>query len=87
MDPEIRHPDGSIFENSPCPIHIIHGTNDRLISFSQSQKLKALYPDKITLHKIDGGKHNDLPEFPEFFEILYDILYVTPGEKSKNGNH
>ncbi len=68
-----------------CPVHIIHGTKDRLISFSQSEKLKALYPDKITLHKIINGRHNNLPEFPEFFEILYNILYVKPvAEKVKN---
>jgi alpha-beta hydrolase superfamily lysophospholipase len=70
-----------------CPVHIIHGTHDRLISFSQSEKLKALYPDKITLHKIEGGRHNDLPDFPEFFEILYNILYVKPDGKIKHGNH
>jgi alpha-beta hydrolase superfamily lysophospholipase len=61
-----------------CPIHIIHGTKDRLISFSQSQKLKALFPNKITLHKIEGGRHNNLPDFSEFFEILYSVLYVKP---------
>lgn len=60
------------------PIHIIHGTNDKLITFKQSEKLKALYPEKITLHPIQDGKHNDLPDFPEFFEILYDILYLKP---------
>lgn len=61
-----------------CPIHIIHGTKDRLIPFNQSEKLKNLYPDKITLHGIMKGHHNDLPQFAEFFEILYDILYVDP---------
>jgi len=68
-----------------CPVHIIHGTKDRLISFNQSEKLKALYPDKITLHKIIGARHNNLPEFPEFFEILYNILYIKPMKgKEKN---
>ena len=61
-----------------CPIHIIHGTKDRLIPFSQSEKLKNLYPSKIKLHGIMQGHHNDLPQFAEFFEILYDILYVDP---------
>jgi alpha-beta hydrolase superfamily lysophospholipase len=65
-----------------CPIHIVHGNKDHLISFNQSEKLKALYPDKVTLHPIEGGRHNNLPDFPEFFELLYDILYVLP-EKSK----
>ena len=65
-------------KTTACAIHIIHGTRDRLISFSQSKKLKALFPEKITLHAIEGGRHNNLPEFPEFFEILYDVLYVKP---------
>ena len=66
-----------------CPVHIIHGTKDRLISFSQSKKLKTLYPDKIILHPIEGGRHNNLPDFPEFFEILYNILYVKPSIQTK----
>ncbi len=61
-----------------CPVHIVHGTKDRLIPFSQSLTLKNLYPDKISLSPIEGAHHNDLPEFPEFFELLYDILYLAP---------
>lgn len=68
-----------------CPVHIIHGTRDRLIPFNQSEALKNLYPEKVKLHAVEGAHHNDLPEFPEFFELLYDILYVTPEEiKNKN---
>ncbi len=66
-----------------CPVHIIHGTKDRLISFSQSEKLRALYPDKISLHPIEGARHNNLGDFSEFFEVLYSVLYVKPvAEKS-----
>lgn len=61
-----------------CPIHIVHGTNDRLISFSQSEKLVALYPEKIVMHGIKGAHHNNLPEYPEFFEVLYNIMNVNP---------
>lgn len=61
-----------------CPVHIIHGNKDRLISFSQSERLKALYPSKISLHRIEGARHNNLPDFSEFFEALYNILYVKP---------
>jgi len=64
-----------------CPIHIIHGTKDRLISYNQSEQLKALYPDKIELHKIKGAHHNNLPSFPEFYELLYEILYINPEQK------
>ena len=65
------------------PVHIIHGNKDKLISFHQSEMLKSLHPNKITLHPIAGARHNNLPDFPEFFELLYDILYVAP-EKSKS---
>lgn len=71
-------------KTTECPIHILHGNKDRLISFSQSEMLKALYPDKITLHEIEGGRHNNLPDFPEFFDILYNVLYVKlTTEKTK----
>jgi alpha-beta hydrolase superfamily lysophospholipase len=63
------------------PVHIIHGTKDRMLSYDQSVKLKALFPEKITLHSIEGGRHNNLPDFPEFFELLYDILYIPPKAK------
>lgn len=65
-------------KTTTCPIHILHGTKDHLIPFSQSEQLHALHPDRIVLHPIEGGHHNNLPEFPEFFEQLYDILYVEP---------
>jgi alpha-beta hydrolase superfamily lysophospholipase len=65
-------------KSTTCPVHIIHGTKDRLISFSQSEKLKSLYPEKITLHAIEGARHNNLPDYPEFFETLYQVLYVKP---------
>jgi alpha-beta hydrolase superfamily lysophospholipase len=61
-----------------CPVHIIHGTHDRLISFAQSEKLKALYPEKVFLHPVEGARHNNLPDYEHFFEILYEILYVKP---------
>ncbi len=61
-----------------CPIHIVHGTKDRLISYKQSEQLKALFPEKIELHKIEGAHHNDMPTYPEYYELLYKILYFTP---------
>jgi hypothetical protein len=45
--------------------------------------LKALFPEKITLHPVAGAHHNNLPDFPEFFELLYDILYVSPTHPAK----
>ena len=57
-----------------CPVHLIHGTRDRIFPISHSEKLAAINPDNIHLHRIEGGGHNSLPNFPEFYEIIYDLL-------------
>lgn len=57
-----------------CHTYIIHGTKDRLIPISQSEKLQALSPSKITLIKIQGGRHNNLPKFNEYHNFIRDIL-------------
>jgi fermentation-respiration switch protein FrsA (DUF1100 family) len=58
-----------------CPIHIIHGRRDRLIPFRQSEMLQALVPDNVFLHPIDQASHNNLPDFPEYHDWLYDVLH------------
>ena len=57
-----------------CHTYIIHGTKDRLIPISNSEKLQAINPRKITLIRIEGGGHNNLPSFPEYHNFVRDIL-------------
>lgn len=57
-----------------CHTYILHGTKDRLIPISHSEKLQALNPRKITLIRIHGGRHNNLPSFPEYHNFIRDIL-------------
>ncbi len=57
-----------------CPIYIIHGNKDRLISYAQGKRLHEISADRSTLITIEGGGHNNLPDFPEYHENLYDIL-------------
>lgn len=57
-----------------CPVFILHGNKDRLISYEQSVMLKKLSPERCVLLTIPNGRHNDLPEFAEYHEYLYDIL-------------
>lgn len=73
-----------------CPIFLIHGTRDRLIPFNFSKRLLALAPSRTKLYPIEGGGHNNLPDYPEYHEILYDILHdealflsLIPGDESK----
>jgi uncharacterized protein len=57
-----------------CHTYILHGTKDWLIPISHSEKLKALSPRKITILRIVGGGHNNLPKFNEYHNFLRDIL-------------
>lgn len=57
-----------------CPVYILHGDKDYLISFKQSEMLRDLYPEKIHLIKITDGWHNNLPQLPQYHQELYNIL-------------
>ncbi|MBC6492989.1 alpha/beta hydrolase [Flavihumibacter stibioxidans] len=57
-----------------CHTYIIHGTRDWLIPIRHSEKLQRISPGKITLIRIHGGGHNNLPQFPEYHNFIRDIL-------------
>ena len=57
-----------------CHTYIIHGTKDRLIPIRNSEKLQQINPNKVTLIRIEGGGHNNLPSFPEYHNFIRDIL-------------
>ena len=62
-----------------CPIYILHGNKDYLISFDQSNMLREASPDKVTLIPIQGGWHNNLPQLAQYHEALYRILNPVKG--------
>jgi uncharacterized protein len=57
-----------------CHTYILHGTKDWLLPISNSIKLQAINPHKITLIRIHRGGHNNLPTFNEYHNFLRDIL-------------
>jgi len=57
-----------------CHTYILHGTKDRLIPLRHSERLQKLSPNKITLIRIPGAGHNNLPSFPEYHNFVRDIL-------------
>ena len=57
-----------------CHTYIIHGTNDFLIPIRHSENLQKLNPHKITLIRIHGGGHNNLPKYDEYHNFIRDIL-------------
>jgi pimeloyl-ACP methyl ester carboxylesterase len=57
-----------------CPVYIIHGDKDFLISYEQGVRLQKLIPDRAKLITIKGGRHNNLPKFEAYHKSLYNIL-------------
>ena len=57
-----------------CHTYILHGTKDWLIPIRHSESLQKLNPGKITLIRIHGGMHNNLPTFSEYHNFIRDIL-------------
>jgi pimeloyl-ACP methyl ester carboxylesterase len=57
-----------------CHTYILHGTKDWLIPIKHSEALQKINPNKITLIRIHGGHHNDLPSFDEYHNFIRDIL-------------
>lgn len=62
-----------------CPVHIIHGTNDKLIPFKTSVKLSKINPELTRLHAVIGGGHKNLNTFESYHTMLTEIInYKKP---------
>ncbi len=57
-----------------CRIHIIHGTNDKLIPFSSSVKLSKIKPELTRLYPVIGGGHKNLNNFKSYHRMLGEII-------------
>mgnify|MGYP003663302452 FL=1 len=61
-----------------CPIHIIHGTNDKLIPYKTSVKLSQVNPKLTKLHTVIGGGHKNLNNFESYHKMIHEILNRKP---------
>ena len=69
-----------------CPIHIIHGTDDKLIPYKTSVKLSKIKPKLTKLHTVIGGGHKNLNNFESYHTMLSEILTKTPKKTSMEGS-
>lgn len=69
-----------------CPIHILHGTDDRLIPLKTSVKLSKIKPKLTTLHSIIGGGHKNLNTFESYHKILEEIITSKPKKVNLDGS-
>ena len=58
-----------------CPILIIHGTKDRIVSYKSAIKLKPLLKPDDAFITIEEGGHKDLRNFEAYHEVLAKVLY------------
>jgi pimeloyl-ACP methyl ester carboxylesterase len=63
-----------------CPVYIFHGTNDEVLNVKGSYKLKPLLKPGNQLYLIEGGHHNDLAMYDEYWNHLEKILSRFPPE-------
>ena len=57
-----------------CPVHIIHGTRDKLIPFKSSVKLSQINPNITRLYPVIGGGHKNLNTFESYHHMLGEIV-------------
>ncbi len=62
----------SKFKMISCPIIIIHGTDDEIISISHAEQL-SLENEKVKLIKLHGYHHNDIND-NDIYKYLQDLL-------------
>jgi uncharacterized protein len=64
-----------------CPVYIFHGTEDEVIYYGSSQKLKEHFKEKDRLLTIEGGGHNNLASFVQYDIQLKEILQSNNSSK------
>jgi alpha-beta hydrolase superfamily lysophospholipase len=64
-------------QNIHYPIHIFHGTSDRVVPHSHAQKLYHIAKQSgrtVWMITINGGKHSNLNSFPLFRKKMEELL-------------
>ncbi len=73
----LRHqfPNDENLKKVDYPVHIFHGTKDRVVPYPCAAKLKHSLKATDQFYTIENGGHNNLSsDFPEFNQILDRIL-------------
>lgn len=60
-----------------CPVHIMHGNEDRVVPFDSGKQLHACYPkDQAKFYVFKGAGHNDMMDRREYSGVVSEILSV-----------
>ncbi len=65
----------SYLKEAKIPIYIFHGTEDEIVKYDSGKKLYGtLQKNQANFFTIDGGHHNDLSTFPEYWSKMETAL-------------
>lgn len=71
---QFEFPNYSNIESLEIPIHIFHGTKDRVVPFESAEKLKGLLKDSDTFLTLDGAGHKNIGSFEAYQKELSSLL-------------
>lgn len=69
----------TIIGDVKSPILLIHGSEDKLIPLSHSERLKALARSPVELLVVPGAGHGDIHKFPVYLDGLATRLIAAAG--------
>jgi alpha-beta hydrolase superfamily lysophospholipase len=69
----------AIIGDVKSPILLIHGSEDKLIPLSHSERLKALARSPVELLVVPGAGHGDIHKFPVYLDGLAARLIAAAG--------
>ena len=69
----------TIIGDVKSPILLIHGSEDKLIPLSHSERLKALARSPVELLVVPGAGHGDIHKFPVYLDGLAARLIAAAG--------
>lgn len=61
-------------QKTKTPISILHGTSDSIIPFHQAERLHELIGANSTFTSIEGGDHNNLSNYEEYWSSIVQAL-------------
>ena len=70
-----RFPNNKLINHVQCPVYVFHGTQDDVIPYQSAKLLEeAATEAEIEFTTIEGGGHNNLSTYSQYFDRLRVIL-------------
>lgn len=72
---KFEFPNFKNIEKLETPIHIFHGTKDRIVPYISADKLRPFLKENDSFLTVDGAGHKDIPTYEVYQSRLDSLLY------------